>query len=162
RKTLFECGWRRAFAGVRNAANVMFRQRRQTVIGVRVRLAAIAALLISFGVARAQGAVQQKAACAQTLPAGLVIRIEPDERIVAGKTQGPLLVTVTSDVRLFPGRPPLVPRFSKVFAKTVDSREAGRLWGRARLQMALETILTPNECEYALEAKIIEAGKHRI
>jgi len=96
------------------------------------------------------------------LPAGLVIRIEPDERIIAGKTEGPLLLTVTSDVRLFPGKPPLVPRFSKVFAKTVDSREAGRLWGRARYQMTLETLLTPGECEYPLEAKIIEAGKHRI
>jgi hypothetical protein len=137
-------------------------KRRQIVIGANIRLASIGALLISFGVARAQGAVPQKAACAQTLPAGLVIRIEPDERIIAGKTDGPLLLTVTSDVRLFPGKPPLVPRFSKVFAKTVDSREAGRLWGRARYQLTLETLLTPGECEYPLEAKIIEAGKHRI
>jgi hypothetical protein len=132
------------------------------VIDLRIRLAAIVAVLISFGVARAQGVAPQKVACAQTLPAGLVIRIEPDEHIVAGKTEGPLLLTVTSDVRLFPGKPRLVPRSSKVFAKTVVSQEAGRLWGRARYQMALETILTPNECEYALEAKIIEAGKHRL
>jgi hypothetical protein len=129
---------------------------------VKIGLAAIGALLISFGVASAQGAVPQKVACAQTLPAGLVIRIEPDERIVAGRTDGPLLLTVTSDVRLFPGRPALVPRFSKIFAKTLDSREAGSLWGRARYQLELETILTPNDCQYAIEAKIIEAGKHKI
>jgi len=132
------------------------------VIDLRTGLAAICALLISSGAAAAQAVAPQKVACAPTLPAGLVIRIEPDERVVAGQTEGPLLLTVTSDVRLFPGKPPLVPRFSKVFAKTVVSQDAGHFWGRARYQLALETILTPNECEYALEAKIIEAGKHRI
>jgi hypothetical protein len=122
----------------------------------------IAVVLIPVGIAEAQVPNPQRTPCAQTLPAGLVIRVEPDEKIIAGKTDGPLLLTVTSDVRLFPGKPPIVPRSSKLFARTIESKEAGRLWGRARYQMALETILTPNECEYALEAGLTEAGKFKV
>src|SRR5262245_64299407 len=99
---------------------------------------------MSAVVAKAQAANANRTPCAQTLPAGLVIRVEPDEKIVAGKTDGPLLLTVTSDVRLFPSKPPVVPRSSKLFARTLESKEAGRLWGKAHYQLALEGILTPD------------------
>ena len=125
-------------------------------------LLTVAVLMMSVRAADAQTAASRSNACAQTLPAGLVIRIEPDERILAGKTDGPLLLTVTSDVRLFPGKPPIVPRSSKVFARTTESKQAGRLWGRAHYAMAIDTILTPNECEYSIDAKVIEAGKYKV
>src|SRR5262245_14397955 len=121
----------------------------------------VVVLVTLVRVAEAQVASRTNS-CAQTLPAGLVIRIEPDETLVAGKTDGPLLLTVTSDVRLFPGKPPIVPRSSKVFAKTVESKQAGRLWGRAHYSLAIDSILTPNDCEYSIDAKLIEAAKFKI
>src|SRR5262249_23309056 len=75
---------------------------------------------------------------------------------------GPLLLTVTSDVRLFPGKPPIVPRSSKVFAKAVESKQAGRLWGRAHLMMTIDSILTPSDCAYSIDSKLIEAGKYKV
>jgi hypothetical protein len=54
---------------------------------------------------------------------GLVIRVQPDEKIVAGKTDGPVRLTVTPEVRLFPGKPPIIPRFSKMFATVVESNK---------------------------------------
>src|SRR5262249_2137748 len=122
----------------------------------------IAVLLISAGVAHGQALAPRKNLCAQLLPAGLVIRVEPDERLIAGKTDGPLLLTVTSDVRLFPGKPPIIPRSSKVFANTVISKDAGHLWGRAHYALTIDTILTPNECEYPMEAKLTDAGKYKV
>jgi len=122
----------------------------------------IGVLIVCADTADAQLIYPSKPACAQTLPAGLVIRVEPDERIIAGRTDGPLLLTVTSDVRLFPGRPPIVPRSSKVFATTVVSKDAGHLKGRARYQMSLGSILTPNDCEYALDARVVDAGKYEV
>ena len=100
--------------------------------------------------------------CAATLPAGLVIRVEPDERIIAGTMEGPLMLTVTSDVSLFPAQPPLVPRSSKLFARTIESQDAGHLWGKARYQMTIDHILTPAGCEYDLDAKLIDAGKYKV
>src|SRR5262249_25473254 len=118
--------------------------------------------MLSVRIADAQIAASRSSPCAQTLPAGLVIRVEPDEKIVAGNTDGPLLLTVTSDVRLFPGKPPIVPRSSKVFAKTVESKQAGRLWGRAHLMMTIDTILTPSDCQYSIDSKLVEAGKYKV
>jgi hypothetical protein len=122
----------------------------------------VAVFMISVRAAEAQIPASRNNSCAPVLPAGLVIRIEPDEKIVAGKTDGPLLLTVTSDVRLFPGKPPIVPRSSKVFAKGVESKQAGRLWGRAHYAMTVDSILTPNECAYSIDAKVIEAGKYKV
>src|SRR5262245_49128166 len=118
--------------------------------------------MMSVRIADAQIPAARTNSCAPVLPAGLVIKIEPDEKSVASKTDGPLLLTVTSDVRLFPGKPPIVPRSSKVFAKSVESKQAGRLWGRAHYAMSLESILTPNECEYPIDAKVIDAGKYNV
>src|SRR4051812_18120624 len=41
------------------------------------------------------------AECAATLPAGITIRVSPDEKLTAGVTTGPTILTVTSDVRFF-------------------------------------------------------------
>jgi CxxC motif-containing protein (DUF1111 family) len=123
----------------------------------------IAFLLISLHAAGpAQLSVPQQTQCARSLPPGLVIRVKPDEKIVAGKTDGPLLLTVTADVRLFPAQPPIVPRFSKVFAQVVESQDAGRQSGRARYRMIMSSILTPNECAYKIEAQLTEAGKFKV
>lgn len=123
----------------------------------------IAILLTSVRAAGAgQSVTARQASCARTLPAGLIIRILPDEKIVAGKTEGPLIFTVASDVRLFPGKPPLIPRSSKLFAKVGQSSNSGRLWGRAQYRVIFDTILTPNECEYTIDAKLIEAGKYDV
>ena len=42
--------------------------------------------------------------CPAYLPAGVVIRMFPDEKLVAGSSSGPTIFTVTSDIRFFPNR----------------------------------------------------------
>src|SRR5262249_147937 len=92
----------------------------------------------------------------------LVMRVQPDEKIVAGKTDGPVLLTVTPEVRLFPGKPPIIPNFSKMFATVVESKQAGRLRGRASYRMIIDSILTKDGCEYTIDAKLIEPGPFKI
>src|SRR5207247_678063 len=79
-----------------------------------------------------------------------------------GTTSGPLLFTVAADVRFFPNRPPLLPRGSKILARMESSTQAGRLWGRAKARVVFTSILTPDFCEYPIDAALIQAGKHRI
>src|SRR5689334_18274006 len=96
-------------------------------------------LILSLGaatIAEAQATAPQNHRCAAVLPAGLVIRVQPDERIVAGRSDGPLLLTVTSDVRLFPSKPAVVPRSSKIFANTVESKEADIFGGKLDILFA--------------------------
>jgi CxxC motif-containing protein (DUF1111 family) len=95
------------------------------------------------------------------MPAGLVIRVHPDEKIVAGQTDGPLLLTVTADVGLFPGKPPILPRSSKILARAVESNQAGRLRGRANYRLIIDSILTPAGCGYSIDAKLIQAGQFK-
>src|SRR5881397_2513070 len=101
------------------------------------------------------------AACQASLPAGTIIRMFPDERLVAGRTFGPVVFTVTPDVRLFPNRPAVIPRGSKVLGNVMESKQAGRLVGRAQTQIVLTSILlTADSCEYPIDAKILEAGRY--
>jgi hypothetical protein len=100
--------------------------------------------------------------CSITIPAGTIIRVYPDERIVGGTTAGPLLFTVAADVRFFLNRPPILPRGSKILGKIEQSNQAGRLWGRAKAQPVFTSILTPDFCEYAIDATLIEAKKYRV
>jgi len=100
--------------------------------------------------------------CPATLPAGVTIRAFPDEKLAAGVTTGPTILTVMSDVRFFPNRPPLLPRGSKVLATIIESKQAGHFYGKAKVRIALTSILTSDFCEYPIEAKIIEAGKYKV
>src|SRR5437867_7763832 len=100
------------------------------------------------------------APCQASLPAGTIIRMFPDERLVAGRAFGPVAFTVGSDVRLFPDRPAVIPRGSKVLGNVMESKQAGRLVGRAQTQIVLTSILTADSCEYPIDAKILEAGRH--
>jgi hypothetical protein len=100
--------------------------------------------------------------CPAYIPAGVVIRILPDEKLIAGSSSGPTLFTVSSDLRFFPNRPPLLARGSKVLGTIVESKEAGHIYGKARLKITLRSILTSDFCEYPIEAKIIEAGRYRV
>lgn len=98
--------------------------------------------------------------CPAHMPAGTIIRLFPDERLIADVTSGPVIFTITSDVRFFPNRPPLISRGSKVLGRIVESRQAGRLWGKSQMRILLTSILTPDYCEYPIEAKILEAGRY--
>src|SRR2546425_4611887 len=100
------------------------------------------------------------APCQASLPAGTIIRMFPGERLVAGRAFGPVVFTVGSDVRLFPNRPAIVPRGSKVLGNVMESKQAGRLLGRAQTQIVLTSILTADSCEYPIDAKILEAGRY--
>ena len=100
------------------------------------------------------------APCQASLPAGTIIRMFPDERLVAGRALGPVVFTVTPDVRLFPNRPAVIPRGSKVLGNVMESKQAGRLVGRAQTQIVLTSILTADSCEYPIDAKILEAGRY--
>jgi hypothetical protein len=92
----------------------------------------------------------------------VVIRILPDENLRAGSSSGPAIFTVSSDLRFFPNRPPLLARGSKILATIAESNEAGHLFGRARLKVPLHSILTADLCEYPIDAKIIEVARHKV
>ena len=100
------------------------------------------------------------APCQASLPAGTIIRMFPDERLVAGRAFGPVVFTVTPDVRLFPNRPAVIPRGSKLLGNLMESKQAGRLVGRAQTQIVLTSIFTADSCEYPIDAKILEAGRY--
>src|SRR5262249_34088973 len=113
--------------------------------------------LVWFAVVSANAAT-----CAAFIPAGVIIRLLPDEDMTAGFSSGPTNLTVAADVRLFPDRPPLLARGSKVVASIVESKQAGRLFGKARLRMTLDSIVTSDFCEYPIEAKLIDAGRQEV
>jgi hypothetical protein len=113
---------------------------------------------MGFAVVSANAAAE----CPAYIPAGVTIRVLPDEDLTAGLSSGPTILTVASDVRFFPNRPPLLARGSKVLASIVESKQAGRLVGKARLHMTLNSILTSDLCEYPIDAKIIEAGRQKV
>jgi len=100
------------------------------------------------------------ASCQASLPAGTIIRMFPDEKLVAGRTIGPVTFTVRSDIRLFPNRPAVIPRGSKVLGEVKVSKQAGRLVGRAQTEVVLTSILTADSCEYPIDAKIQDAGRY--
>src|SRR5438876_8898511 len=100
--------------------------------------------------------------CPAYIPAGVVIRILPDENLTAGSSSGPTVFTVSSDLRFFPNRPPLLARGSKVLGTILESKEAGRIYGKAHLRITLTSILTSDLCEYPIVAKIIESGRHKV
>jgi hypothetical protein len=100
--------------------------------------------------------------CTTNLPAGTIIRIFSNEKLTAGVTSGPIVFSVGSDVRFVPNRPPLLSKGSKVIGQVVESQQAGRLWGKARAHIVLTSILTPDLCEYPIDAKIVEAGAFNV
>jgi hypothetical protein len=106
--------------------------------------------------------VRANTECPAYLPAGVVIRMFPDEKLVAGSSSGPTIFTVTSDIRFFPNRPPLLARGSKVLGTIIESKDAGHFYGKARLKITLQSILTSDLCEYPIDAKVIEAGQHKV
>jgi hypothetical protein len=102
------------------------------------------------------------AGCPAYIPAGVTFRVLPDENLTAGLSAGPTVLTVNSDVRFFPNRPPILARGSKVLATIVESKQAGRLHGKARLRLTLSSILTSDFCEYPISAKVIEASRRKV
>jgi len=118
---------------------------------------AICVSLVGFAVVSANAAD-----CPAFIPAGVTVRLLPDENLTAGISSGPTILSVASDVRFFPNRPPLLPRGSKVLASIVESKQAGRLVGKARLRMTLNSVLTSDLCEYPIDAKIVEAGRQKV
>jgi hypothetical protein len=104
----------------------------------------------------------RSAGCPASLPAGTIIRIFSDEKLTAGITSGPIIFSVGSDVQFFPNRPPLLSRGSKILGQVVESKQAGRLWGKSRSHIVLTSILTADSCEYPIEAKIVEAGPFKV
>src|SRR5262245_6429707 len=118
---------------------------------------AIFTSLAGFAVASANAAD-----CAAYIPAGVTVRLIPDEGLTAGTSSVPTILTVAADVRFYPNRPPLLARGCKVLATIAESKQAGRLWGKARLRLTLDSILTSDFCEYPIDAKIVEAGKNKV
>ena len=100
--------------------------------------------------------------CSINIPAGTIIRVYPDEHIVAGTTSGPLLFTVAADVRFFPNTYPIVPRGSKILAKMERSNQAGRLWGKAKARVVFTSILTPDFCEYPIDATLLATQRYQV
>src|SRR5439155_23465468 len=93
-------------------------------------------LVVCAVAAQASGPV-----CPAYLPAGIVIRVLADEKLTAGRSSGPTVLSVSSDVRFFSNRPPLLARGFKVLATIVASKQAGRVHGYARLRSSVGPIL---------------------
>jgi hypothetical protein len=108
------------------------------------------------------GAQASATECPAYVPAGVVIRVLPDEKLTAGISSGPTILTVSSDVRFFPNRPPLLTRGSKVLGTIVESKQAGHFHGKARLRITLGSILNSDFCEYPIDAKIVDAGRQKV
>src|SRR5213593_4567480 len=118
---------------------------------------------VFFGLAVCSVAAQASATdCPAYIPAGVVIRVLPDEKLTAGRSSGPTILTVSSDVRFFPNRPPLLARGSKVLGTIVESKQAGRSHGKARLRITLGSIMNSDLCEYPIDAKIVEADRREV
>src|SRR6058998_182451 len=118
---------------------------------------------VFFGLAVCSVAAQASATdCPAYIPAGVVIRVLPDEKLTAGRSSGPTVLTVSSDVRFFPNRPPLLARGSKVLGTIVESKQAGRFHGKARLRITLGSIMNSDLCEYPIDAKIVEADRREV
>jgi hypothetical protein len=100
--------------------------------------------------------------CSAILPAGLIIRLLPDENLIAGMSTGPAIFTVNSDVRFFPNGPALLARGSKVLGTIAESKEAGRFYGKAQIRLILDSILTSDSCEYPIDGKIIEVARNKV
>src|SRR5207247_7536875 len=77
------------------------------------------------------------APCQASLPAGTIIRMFPEERLVAGEALGPVVFTVTPDVRLFPNRPAVIPRGSNVLGNVMTSKQGLTILGRADSRIGL-------------------------
>lgn len=119
--------------------------------------ATLAWLAVNLSIANAS-----PAECPANLPAGTIIRIFSNEKLTAGVTSGPIVFSVGSDVQFVPNQRPLLSKGSKVLGQIVESQQAGRLWGKARAHIVLTSILTPDFCEYPIDAKIIEAGPFNV
>jgi hypothetical protein len=121
-----------------------------------------ASIAICVGAGLLAPVARASSECPAYIPAGVVIRMLPDEKLVAGSSSGPTIFSVSSDLRFFPNRPPLLARGSKVLGTIIESKEAGRIVGKARLKITLQSILTSDLCEYPVDAKVVEAGRHKI
>src|SRR5262245_22741935 len=75
--------------------------------------------------------------CSINIPAGTIIRLYPDEQLVAGTTPGPLLFTTAADVRFFLNRPPILPRGSKILGRMETSNERSFLWFQSERYVCL-------------------------
>jgi hypothetical protein len=122
-----------------------------------VSAATLTWLAVSLSMANAS-----PAGCPANLPAGTIIRIFSNEKLTAGVTSGPIVFSVGSDVPFLPNHRPLLSKGSKVLGQVVESEQAGRLWGKARAHILLTSILTPDFCEYPIDAKIVEAGPFNV
>src|ERR1051326_6090558 len=154
------CVWSWKMSGLRSAIQIHDLQLTYKECEMKSTFVCIAVslFLTQFGV-MAHATVTE---CPTYIPAGVVIRMLPDETLVAGSSSGPTLFTVTPDLRFFPNRPPLLAHGSKVLGTIVESRKAGRIYGKARFKIALRSILTSDFCEYPIEAKILEAGRYKV
>jgi hypothetical protein len=130
-------------------------QRKASMIATKRTILAAVFLGLSCLTSTGLAGIASATSCSISIPAGTIIRAYPDEHIVAGTTSGPLLFTVAADVRFFPNTSPIVPRGSKILAKMESSSQAGRLWGKAKARVVFTSVLTPDFCEYPIDATLI-------
>lgn len=92
------------------------------------------------------------------LPAGLLLSLRVNEHVNSRLLQPnePILFEVANAARPFRSGPAL-PSGSLITARVVEAKPAGRIVGRATLDIAFDEILLPSGERYPLSAKIIEA-----
>lgn len=92
------------------------------------------------------------------LPAGMLVNLRVNEHLSSRLLQPnePILFEVANPVRPFRNGPSL-PSGSLITARVVESKPAGRIVGKATLEIAFDEILLPGGERYPLTAKIIEA-----
>ena len=92
------------------------------------------------------------------LPAGMLVNLRVNEHLRSALLQPnePILFEVANAVRPFRNGPAL-PGGSLITARVVESKPAGRIAGKATLELAFDEILLPSGERYPLSAKIVEA-----
>jgi hypothetical protein len=112
--------------------------------------------------ASARGFVRSEPAVAYSgplrLPAGMLINVHVGGPVNARllEPNEPILFEVATALRPFRNGP-AIPSGSLITARVVDSKPAGRIAGKAALELAFEEILLPTGEDYPISAKVVDA-----
>ncbi len=80
-----------------------------------------------------------------TVPAGTVILVKMDQTIVTGRNKAGERFTATLEADIVADGFLLAPRGTKFYGKIVEARKAGRLAGKASLQLTLTDVMIDNQ-----------------
>ena len=100
---------------------------------------------LTFDYESVSAAEAQAAVTTITVPAGTVILVKMDQTIVTGRNKAGERFTATLEADIVADGFLLATRGTKFYGKIVESRKAGRLAGKASLQLTLTDVMIDNQ-----------------